>query len=312
MVNRISFVVFALFLAVSSIAQKDHNGNPVFNSVATEEFKLDKSFTLHCNYYTLKNNLENPRSSVYIADTLTVEDVAIAGSQLPSNFFTLTQGDRMVCMIMMINQPERKFLVSDMRSEKPVLYPCALKADIPEDRAAEMHENGYDRESRLEGAKLYFNKKEWSVISNKELHDAVVALIDREHLKELGPSNMIQPSNEQIREIIIRESAPGGKLDFFTDIKGKEMDGVQVKKGVFTTNIGLALYVWGSKVFDLGLNTIEDAYKIWSELKARPANQMEKEHIKLGFEKLLRNNIVDFCRISSTSIIAIPEVPMVS
>ena len=47
--------------------QTDKNGNPVFNSVSTNEKAFD-DFLLISNYYTLKNNLENSQSSVFISE----------------------------------------------------------------------------------------------------------------------------------------------------------------------------------------------------------------------------------------------------
>ena len=60
--------------------------------------------------------------------------------------------------------------------------------------------------------------------------------------------------------MVLTESKAGGKLDFFSEIKGHEYDGIQVKPGVFSTKIGIALYKWG--------RAFEDALSNWSKLKA--------------------------------------------
>lgn len=74
----------------------------------------------------------------------------------------------------------------------------------------------------------------------------------------------------ELRTLILKETKEGGKLDFFTPIKGKEYDGVQVKPGIFSTNIGMALYKWGRTTVDLGVRSVDDALSIFAEFKGRP------------------------------------------
>ena len=70
----IKFVI--IFLAIlnfgQSFGQRDKNGNPVFNSISTSEKTFD-SFLLISNYYTLKNNIENKQSSVFISENPTLD-----------------------------------------------------------------------------------------------------------------------------------------------------------------------------------------------------------------------------------------------
>ena len=96
---------------------------------------------------------------------------------------------------------------------------------------------------------------------------------------------MIIPSKKELEIFVLNETKEGGKLDFFTEIKGKEYDGVQIKQGVFTTKGSIALYKWGRANFDIGVNTIEDAYSIFSKFKNRKLNEKEKAYIKMGFNK---------------------------
>jgi hypothetical protein len=46
-------------------------------------------------------------------------------------------------------------------------------------------------------------------------------------------------------------------------------------------------YQWGSRVYDLGVDTLQDAYEIWSIHKGTPLNEREREYIRTGFEKEL-------------------------
>ncbi len=94
-------------------------------------------------------------------------------------------------------------------------------------------------------------------------------------------------STDTLRKIILTESKVGGKLDFFTEIKGKENDGVQVNPGTYITLGSFAIYRWGREVSNLGIKNIEEAYSIFSELKSRTLNEKEKAYIKMGFLKEL-------------------------
>jgi hypothetical protein len=54
---------------------------------------------------------------------------------------------------------------------------------------------------------------------------------------------------------------------------------------VFTTKQSVALYKWGRACFDIGVNTVEDAYGIFAEHQGKPVNAQDKEYIKAGFYK---------------------------
>lgn len=94
-------------------------------------------------------------------------------------------------------------------------------------------------------------------------------------------------SKKELRDYIIEQTKEGGKLDFFTPIKGHEYDGVEIKPKVYTTKRGIALMKWGSLTRGMGVEILEDAYSIFSEFKKREINSQEKEYIKLGFNKEL-------------------------
>ena len=82
---------------------------------------------------------------------------------------------------------------------------------------------------------------------------------------------------------------PGGKLDFFTAIKGHEYDGKQIKPGIYATASEFALYQWGRSVNELGVSSVEEAYRIFSEFKGKPATARDKATIELGFNKKQEN-----------------------
>ncbi|WP_126546930.1 hypothetical protein [Hymenobacter amundsenii] len=109
----------------------------------------------------------------------------------------------------------------------------------------------------------------------------------------VNPSNSSAPSpsavrptnSDDLRAFIIKGSQPGGKLDFFTPIKGHEYDGAQIKPGVYSTLGHIALYKWGRAVNELGVKNVEEAYSIISELRNQAVGQRDKDYIKEGFNK---------------------------
>ncbi|MCA8830625.1 hypothetical protein [Hymenobacter pini] len=92
-----------------------------------------------------------------------------------------------------------------------------------------------------------------------------------------------QRASSSSRATILAETKPGGKLDFFTPIKGHEYDGVQIKPGVYSTLGHAAFYKWGKAVRGLGITDLEEAYAIFAEFKGQPISSRDKEYIKSGF-----------------------------
>lgn len=280
------FTIALLFIATYSFSQTDHNGNPVFNSVSTNEETI-QDFKFISNYYTLKNNIENKGSSVYVSDNPTLTEISIAATMLPSDFFLITKGQSIVSMIMIINQPSRKFIIINPASGEQSEFNCSIKGEITENRANEIIKENYDPKAKIDGSKLYFNDNKFKIISNKEIKKNVIELIEKQKLNIGDASSVKILSKEELRTYILTQTKEGGEFDFFTPIKGKEYDGVQIKPGLFSTNIGVALYKWGRANFDLGVNTVDDAFFIFAEFKGRELNQREKDYIKKGFGKEL-------------------------
>ncbi|WP_107038716.1 hypothetical protein [Brumimicrobium mesophilum] len=284
--KKIIALLFTIILFTNALGQTDKNGNPIFNSVSKNEISVGNSLLIG-NYYTLKNNIENKLSSVFVDENPSLNQIELAATNLPSEFFILTKESHMVVMIVLQHSPERNFMVMEMKTNKQSVYPCNLEGDITEYRANEIIDNKYDSTSTIKNNKLLFNEKELEIISNKEIEKAVLNLIKNEKLDKKKPSDIFLASNSQIKSYIVSASKEGGDLDFFTEIKGKEYDAVQIKQGVFTTNQGIALYKWGRACYEIGLNEVDDAYETYSEFKGKEINQRDKEYIKMGFFKEL-------------------------
>ena len=188
-------------------------------------------------------------------------------------------------MVLFKNHPKKEFMTIVMATNKQSTFPCQLSGDITENRANEIVKEKYDANAIIDNGKLKFNGKELKIITSQEIEEAVLTLIKSEKLDRKKPSDITLHSKKTIRAYVLTETREGGKLDFFTEIKGKEFDGVQIKPGVFSTKQSVALYKWGRACFDLGVNTVEDCYEIYSEFKQKELNQRDKEYIKMGFYK---------------------------
>src|SRR5690606_4792142 len=112
----------------------------------------------------------------------------------------------------------------------------------------------FDPNATIENGKLKFNGKDFQIITNQEIEDAIWSLIKQEKLDEIDPSDIILPSKKELSNFVLKETTEGGKFDFFTEIKGKEFNGVQIKPGVFTSLQSIAFYKWGRACFDIGVN----------------------------------------------------------
>ena len=275
-------VLMFVLLAIGNVyAQTDRNGNPIFNSVTVAEERFS-DFSVSSNYYTLSNNIDNENSSVFISEDPSLKQIEEAAINLPSDFFIITKGSYMTNMIMMLDTPKRIFLVIDPQLSRKTEYACKLKGDITENRAKEIIDKNFDTSAHITRNHLYFNDQKLKIISNEKLKKAIMSLISKEQLAQ-STSDMKLLSQEEIRQVVLNESKEGGRLDFFAKIKGEENNGVQIKPGVFATKYSVALYQWGRANFDLGVNTLEDAYSLFSTYKSREINEREKSYIKMGF-----------------------------
>ena len=280
--------ILTLILTVLTIGhffgQTNKNGNPVFNSITTGERNFE-DITLISNYYTLKNNIENSLSSVFISENPTLDQIEYAATTLSSDFFILTKDQRSLAMVVLNQNPKREFMIIEMKTGHQSTSRAKLKGTITENRAREIIKEAYDPTAFIKNGTLTFNGKEFMIIPNQEIEKAVLELIRKEKLDKKEPSDFILLSPKQIEEFILSETKENGRLDFFTEIKGHEYDAVQIKPGVFTTKQSVAFYKWGRACYELGVNTIEDTYKIFEKFQNEPLNKRDMEYIKMGFYK---------------------------
>jgi hypothetical protein len=277
----------ATFVFLQCFSQSESEQKYLVNSIMVSQDTLPNA-SIAAHYYTLRNNIDNKASSVYISDKPTMEQILDAAINLPSDFFLINKAGVMLYMLKIENKPERKFvLLTPPYMEKKELK-CALKGEISENRANELIKEKYDPSARIEGQTLYFAGKKLKMITNQETKTKVQELIKSEKLIEPSLANPQVLTAAELRSLILIQSQKGGKLDFFSQIKGKEYDKAQLKPGVNTTNISKALYTWGKAVSDLGVASIDDAISIFTEFKkGEEPNGREQDYIRMGYTKIL-------------------------
>jgi hypothetical protein len=288
--NNLSRFLIVLVMSTAiapARAQTNNGGEIVFHSVSTGE-KTFGDVLLISNYYPLRNNIMNKRSSAFISEKPTLAQIEKAAISLPSDFFVLTKQTKIIATVRLDNKPRREFTVILMPVQDMQVFASSLEGDITENRAKELIQEEYDSTARIEKDILTFNGKKFKIIPEEKIGAAVWALLEKEGINKRPPSEMVLPSKGELREYVLSLMEEGADLDFFTPIKGKENNGIQIKPGVFSTNLGIALYKWGRACYEIGVNTEQDCYEIFTAYKGRELNAREKDYIKMGFYEAVK------------------------
>jgi hypothetical protein len=175
--------VLMSLVMISGFSQKVETPKPQFFSVITME-EIIGDFRLVSNYYPLKSNIDNPGSVVFISETPALYDIENSAANLPSDFFYVSRNKVVLNKIMLLNKPVRNYYVVNPQTGDQNEYECNLKGDITENRANEIVAEKVDPNARIEGTKLYFNNKEFEIISTKDIREEVLALIDKYQLSK--------------------------------------------------------------------------------------------------------------------------------
>lgn len=181
-----TFFTFLLFIAMAygAFSQTSSKANLTFNSVITSK-QAYPNFGLISNYYTLSNNIDNPQSAVYIADSPTLDQIEEAALFLPSDYFIVSRGQHMLSLLMFQNDPINAFVAIELTSERQALHPNKLKGTITENRANEIIKEQFDPAAKIENGFLYFNNKEFRIIPTIQVEKTAVALVKKEKLANL-------------------------------------------------------------------------------------------------------------------------------
>jgi hypothetical protein len=164
---KLLLTILTTLITLAGFSQTDGNGNPVFNSIEMGEDSLN-GCQLLANYYTLKNNIDNKGSSVYIADKPTLDQIATAATNLPADFFILSKNGSIVKMILVNTYPKKWFLVVTPGQAEPKKYKNPLKGDIAENRANELI-NSVSTTNAIPSRQTPTSRKQSSISSAKNI-----------------------------------------------------------------------------------------------------------------------------------------------
>ena len=286
--------ILLLFFALHSFAQTEKTVKLTYNSVVTLEEPINE-LQLISNYYPLKSNIENKYSLAYVSEAPSLMQIENAAINKPSVFFVIRKNNVVVSVITLINKPVRNYYVVNPQTGEQNEFECNLTGDITENRANEIENEKYDSAAVIKNDTLYFNGKTFSIISANDIKREVLDLITKYQLSKtvLAPKAKAKTTTSttptvDIGKIVLAETKQGGKLDFFTPIKGKEYENVQIGNGAVSANIAVALYKWGRANFNAGIKTVQEALVLFAKFKNRELTPYEKEHIKTGFESGLK------------------------
>lgn len=175
----------------------DSLGNPVFNSFPFADTTLAE-FELVANYYAVGGNIDDPASSVFMAEEPTLEQYARFAVETPSYFFVVAVGDEARALVSLWQlAPEGAFryviLTPDPADSAVVEAPYTFSpSDLPvmtEVRLVELSRRGLDPELEpvqpgRPGRSATFNGQLHHVLPFHRVFEDVIALVRERRLYE--------------------------------------------------------------------------------------------------------------------------------
>lgn len=95
----------------------------------------------------------------------------------------------------------------------------------------------------------------------------------------------------QVRSELIKESKKNGKLDYWTPIKGHELDGERIEHDFYVSKEDAALIKWTYKLTITGVKNKADIISLYEELRGREASSNELNYIDYAYHKALEKRL---------------------
>lgn len=282
---RFIFLLLSIAIQSSVFSQTDKNGNPVFNSELISEEKFD-NFELTSNYYTIKNNISNKGSAVYVNDNPTLADYLKFARDKQSYFFIVHKGVNIVALIGLEQKNEGEkttlhYKIINPNNGKSLDAPCNVWGEITEKRVEELEKSNIDTAASIvdmPNGRLYvFNGIGYRIQPYDKLKQEIFAIAKQ--LTEGGTKEEIKDPVEYIKKETI-----GGKLDY-AKLLEKETQELFVHDGIAYNKKDFAIFLWGKKVKMLGIESSKKAVKLWEEINNRSLTDPEKKALNKGFEE---------------------------
>jgi hypothetical protein len=89
------------------------------------------------------------------------------------------------------------------------------------------------------------------------------------------------------KENYIKKESIGGKLDFTKKVEAQYKDAPFIRFGdsnILYNKKDFAILLWAANVRNLGIESFDQAVKIWEEIYKRTLTDPEKKALKAGFE----------------------------
>lgn len=274
----ISFLLF--FTSVKLFSQIDKNGNPVFNSVNIEKTNLD-DFEIISNYYTIKDNIDNKLSSVFVRESPSIEDFVNFSTKLPSYYFMLVNHGNVQGMAMLIPSPKDDsyfYNVIIPYNNSNIIIPSSLRGKITEHRAKELAVIK-NNDSKITDNQFHISSSNLEIIPfQKVLSEFKEVVVDK--IKSASKTD------NRLEEYIKSESKEGGKFDFKKKLEDSE--GLIAYESILYNKKDFAILMWSAAVKSLGYNDFDKAKDLWKSINGRELTEPELKAFKKGFEIKLK------------------------
>lgn len=278
MKKHLSLLLFLFILASSNLfSQIDKNGNPIFISEKIENFAFE-NFEIISNYYTIKDNIDNKQSSVFIKETPNLDDYVNFSTKLPSYYFMVIDKGNVIGMLMLIPKSEDKSFFYNIvipSKNQNFQIPSKLNGQITENRAKELT-NIKKSGATISNNILNFNNKNFQILSYREVIEEV---------KKIAKEKVLNNQNEKIENIeeYVKTESKGGKLDFKNVVE--KYDGAFINfDGILYNKKDFAILMWGAAVKKSGITELNNAQSLWEEINERKLSEPELKALKKGFE----------------------------
>lgn len=258
-------------------SQSDKNGNPIFNSEKLGNFSFE-NIEIISSYYTIKNNIDNKQSSVFVNENPTLDDYWSFSSKLPSYYFMVFDKGDIKGMLMLIpkNEDDSFFynIVIPNKNEN-FQIPSKLKGKITENRAQELV-NFRKTKAVINNDVLKFNSQDFQILKYNDVIEEVKNIVKEKII------NNPDDENSNIEKYIKTESK-GGKLDFKNTVE--KYDGAFINfDGILYNKKDFAILMWGAAVKKTGITELNKAQLLWQEINERNLTDPELKALQKGFE----------------------------
>lgn len=281
MKKQLLLFIFLIFLTSSKLySQLDKNGNPIFNSEKIENISFE-NLEIISNYYTIKNNINNKQSSVFINENPTLDDYWNFATKLPSYYFIIVDKGNVKGMLMLIpkNGDDSFFYnVIIPNTNENFQISSKLQGKISENRAKELTDIHKTKATIYQDI-LKFNKKDFQILKYNDVIEEVKAIAKE---KIIDNRTNEKPNIEEY----IKTESKGGKLDF-KDTVEKNNGALINFEGILYNKKDFAILMWGAAVKKIGISELSKAQLLWQEINERNLTEPELKALQKGFETKL-------------------------